>query len=108
MYGYTMRLSAPPETYQALHNAVQEVVQEDGGGEGLLLHLAYEADGGCVLTEVWESKEQLDDFNATVFPKAAVRAGVPMDGPQPQPAEFDPIVLMTPRSFDSDTPPEEV
>src|SRR5680860_203814 len=102
MYGYTMHIPAPPEVYRALHKAVVEVVDEDGGGDGLLLHLVYETDGGCDLTEVWESKEQLADFNETVFPKAVARSGVPMDGPLPQPVEFDPIVMVTPRPFTSD------
>lgn len=102
MYGYTMHIPAPPEVYQALHRAVVEVIDEDGGGDGLLLHLVYETDGGCDLTEVWESKEQLDDFNDTVFPKAVARSGVPMEGPQPQPVEFEPLVMVTTRPFASD------
>ena len=102
MYGYTMHIPGPPEVYQALHKAVLEVVDEDGGGDGLLLHLVYEKDGECDLTEVWDSKEQLDDFNETVFPKAVARSGVQMDGPQPQPVEFEPIVVVTPRAFTSD------
>ena len=104
MYGYTMHIPAPPEVYRALHEAVVEVVGEEGGGDGLLVHLVHEADGGCALTEVWESKQQLDDFNQNVFPKAVARSGVPMEGPQPQAAEFDPITLVTTRAFTSDAP----
>lgn len=44
---------------------------------------------------MWESKEQLDAFNETVFPKAMARAGVSMEGP-PETVEFDPIGVMTP------------
>ena len=51
---------------------------------------------------MWESKDQLDQFNNTVFPKAVARSGVPMDGPPPEPVEFDPITLVTPREFSSD------
>ena len=102
MYGYTMQIPASPEVYETLHRAILEVIDEDGGGEGLLVHLVYESDGGCELTEVWESKEQLDDFNETVFPKAMARSGVPMEGPPPEAKEFDPIVLVTPRSFTTD------
>jgi hypothetical protein len=79
-----------------------EVVNEEGGGEGLLLHLAYASDGGFTLTEVWESKEQLDAFNRDVLPKAMARAGVAMDGPQPEPVEFIPAGVMTPGPFMSD------
>ena len=104
MYAYTMHIPAPPEVYRALHQAVMEVIDEDGGGDGLLLHLVYETDGGCDLTEVWESKEQLDDFNDTVFPKAVARSGVPMEGPPPPAVEIDPIVMVTPRPFNSDDP----
>jgi hypothetical protein len=59
-------------------------------------------DGGCDLTEVWESKEQLDAFNETVFPKAMARAGMPVDGPQPPTVELDPLSVVTPRPFISD------
>ena len=102
MYGYTMHIPAPAEAYLALHKAVADVVREDGGGEGLILHLAYETDRGFDLTEVWESKEDLDTFNATVFPKAMARAGVPMDGPPPETDEFDPIGVMVPAAYTSD------
>jgi hypothetical protein len=102
MYGYTMHIPAPAEAYQAMHKAVLEVVGEDGGGDGLILHLALKTDQGFDLTEGWESKEQLDAFNKTVFPKAMARAGVSMDGPPPETVEFDPIGVMTPGPFTSD------
>jgi hypothetical protein len=92
MYGYTMDVPAPIEAYQAIHRAVMEVADEEGGGEGLLLHLAYPTAQGFVLTEVWETKEHLDAFNRDVIPKAMARAGVPMDGPQPAPTELAPPV----------------
>ena len=82
MYGYTMHVPAPIEAYQAIHKAVMELIDEHGGGDGLVLHLAYATDQGFDLTEVWESKEQLDAFNQDVFPKALARAGMPMDGPR--------------------------
>ena len=102
MYGYTMHVPAPIAAYQAIHKAVGEVIREHGGGEGLVLHLAYATDRGFDLTEVWESKEQLDAFNRDVFPKAMARAGVPMDGPAPETLEFEPAGLMTPRAYPSD------
>jgi hypothetical protein len=102
MYGYTTHVPAPIEVYHALHRAVLEVVAEDGGAEGLILHLAYPTDLGFDLTEVWESKEQFETFNRDVFPKAMARAGVPMEGPQPPLEEFDPVSVVTPRPFTTD------
>jgi hypothetical protein len=103
MYAYTLQIPAPPDVYLTLHRAVVEVVNEGGGGDGLILHLVRETDNGCELTEVWESKDQLDDFNNTVFPKAVARSGVLMDGPAPELVEFNPLTLVTPRAFTSDS-----
>ena len=103
MYGFTMHVPAPIEAYHAAHKAVLDVIDEEGGGDGLVLHLAYPTDKGFDLTEVWESKEHLDAFNRDVFPKAMARAGVPMDGPQPEPIEFIPAGVVTPRAFTTDT-----
>jgi hypothetical protein len=102
MYGYTLHVPAPIEAYRALHDAVQAVVAEDGGAEALILHLAYATDSGFDLTEVWESKADLERFDREVFPKALARSGVPMDGPQPEPVEFVPAAVITARTFDSD------
>jgi hypothetical protein len=102
MYGYTLHFPAPIDAYRAMHKAVLEVLDEEGGAGGLLVHLAYPTDVGFDLTEVWESKEHLDTFNRDVFPKAMSRAGLPTQGPQPVPEEFTPVVVMTPRAFDSD------
>ncbi len=102
MYGYTLHVPAPIEAYRATHKAVLEVLDEEGGGEGLVLHFAYSTDRGFDLTEVWESKEHLDTFNRDVFSKAMARTAVPMDGPQPEPIEFTPAAVMTPRAYISD------
>jgi hypothetical protein len=102
MYGYTMHVPATPEAYQALHAAVNEVVGEQGGGDGLILHVAHATDLGFDITEVWESREQLEAFNRTVFPQAMARAGITMDGPPPPTVEFEPLAVVTPRAFTSD------
>jgi hypothetical protein len=99
MYGYTMHMSAPIEAYHALHAAVLQVIDEEGGGDGLVLHLAHSTEEGYAVTEVWESKEQFDTFLGTVFAKAMAAARLPMDGPPPQPVEFTPAGVMTPRAF---------
>ena len=102
MYGYVLHFPAPIEAYLAMHQAVLDVMSEDGEVDGLILHFAHPTEQGFDLTEVWESKEQLDAFNRDVFPKAMARAGLPTDGPQPEPVEFTPAVVMTPRAFSSD------
>lgn len=102
MYGYTAHIPAPAEAYHAMHQAVMDVVGEEGGSEGLVVHLACATDRGVDVTEVWTSKEELDAFNKTVLPKAMARAGVPLDGPLPQTEELDVIGLVVPRPVTSD------
>lgn len=102
MYGYTLHVPAPIEAYHTLHRAVLEILGEEGGGEGLVLHLAYATEHGFELTEVWESKDDFDAFNRAVFPQAMARAGMPTDGPAPTPVEFDPAGVMTMRAVDFD------
>lgn len=101
MYGYTIHVPQPIDAYRAMHKAVLEVLEEDGGAEGLLLHLAYATDSGFDLTEVWDAKEQFDAFNRDVFPRAMARAGLRMDGPPPEPVEFDPAGVVTQRVLTS-------
>lgn len=103
MFGYTTHVPAPIEAYKAVHQAVQEVVAEHGGGDGLIVHLAYATDQGFDLTEVWESREQFDAFNRDVFATAMARAGVPMEGPEPELVEFDPVGVVAPRAFTTDS-----
>jgi hypothetical protein len=102
MYGYTMHVPAPIDAYDAMHKAVMEVAEEGGGVEGLILHLAFSTDQGFDLIEVWETKEHFDAFSRDVFPKAMARAGVPLYGSQPEPFEFVPAGVVTPRAFTSD------
>ncbi|HSE09610.1 MAG TPA: hypothetical protein VLB29_13170 [Nocardioidaceae bacterium] len=101
MYGYTIHVPQPIEAYQAMHKAVLEVAEEAGGVEGLVLHLAYATDSGFDLTEVWEERGQFEAFNRDVFPKAMARAGLSMEGPPPQPVEFDPAGVVTQRVLTS-------
>jgi hypothetical protein len=98
MYGCTLHVPEPIEVYLAVHQAVLDVAEEEGGGDGLVLHLAYPTDRGFDVIEVWESKEQYDAFNRDVFPKAVARAGLPMEGPAPEPVEFSPAGVMIPRA----------
>jgi hypothetical protein len=96
MYGITTHVLAPSETYQAVHRAVMDVVAEQGGGDGLVLHLAYATEEGFDVLEVWDSREHAEAFNTTVMPAAMERAGVPADGPEPRVDEFDPIGVLVP------------
>ena len=64
MYGYTMRINQPLETYRALHDAVFEIAGDDV--KGLILHFAHATDEGFAITEIWQAKEQLDAFNRDV------------------------------------------
>lgn len=102
MYGYTLHFPAPIDAYLVMHKAILEVLDEEGGGEGLLLHFAYPTERGFDLTEVWESQTHLDTFRRDVFPKAMSRAGLPADVPPPPSDEFTPAAVLTPRAFNSD------
>ena len=102
MYGYTLHVPEPIEVYRTVHQAVLEILAEEGGGDGLVLHLAYATDRGFDVTEVWESKDQYDAFNRAVFPKAVARAGLPMEGPEVEPVDFSPAGVMTARAFTFD------
>lgn len=101
MYGYTMRVGAPIEAYRALHNAILEIVG-DSRVEGLIVHFAAPTDRGFAVTEVWETKEQVDAFNRTVLPQAMERIGMPLDTSDPDITEFDPAVVLIPAAFDSE------
>lgn len=96
MYGIRMHVPAPSELYRPVHQAVMEIVEEEGGGEGLVAHVAYRTEQGFDIVEVWESREQCEAFNASVMPKALERAGVAEDAPEPQIEEFEPLGVMAP------------
>ena len=104
MYGYTLHVPGPIEMYLTVHQAVMDVAAEEGGVDGLVLHLAYPTDVGFDVIEVWESEDQYDAFNRDVFPKAMARAGAPMEGPAPEPVEFSPTGVMIPRAVPFRTP----
>jgi hypothetical protein len=73
-----------------------EVVEEHGGADGLVLHLACATEEGFDVTEVWDTREQADAFNATVMPIAMERAGMAADGPEPRVEELDAIGVLVP------------
>lgn len=101
MYGYTMRVAQDIATYQAMHQAVVELMGDSR--DGLILHLAAPSANGFEVTEVWHSKDLLDAFNRDVLPAAMQKAGVTMDPADVQVTEFDPVVVITPGPYSSDT-----
>jgi hypothetical protein len=101
MYGVTTHVPSSIETYHAVHREVMKVVEEQGGGEGLVLHLAYATEEGFDSVDVWESRAQADVFNATVIPIAMERAGVSTEGPEPRVEEFEPIGVVVPAAAGS-------
>ena len=100
MYGYTMRINQPLETYRALHDAVIEIAGRDV--EGLILHFAHATDEGFAITEIWQAKEKLDAFNRDVFPRVVESSGLSLGEDPPEVSEFTPVVVVTPGAYDSD------
>jgi hypothetical protein len=100
VYGYTMKVAQDIGTYHALHRAILDLAGRDY--DGLVLHLAAPTPQGYELTEVWESRDRLDAFNRDVLPAAMQAAGVTLDPAAVQVTEFEPEVVITPRSFSSD------
>ena len=98
MYGYVLRSREPIEAYIALHKEVVDIVGTDDPS-GLLVHIAYPTEQGYDMLEVWESKDQLDAFTRDIVSQAFQRLGIPMDGPQPEVAEFEPVEVITPRAY---------
>lgn len=95
MYGRTQHVGAPPEMYPKVHAAVLDLVREQGGGDGLVLHLARPTEQGFDVVEVWESREQAEAFDRNVLKLALERAGAE-DRPAPTTEEFEPLGVMVP------------
>jgi hypothetical protein len=62
--GVVTGVSAPVETYDAVHAAVLE--RTGTAVDGLLLHLARPTADGFQVTEVWESREEWERANREV------------------------------------------
>ncbi len=94
-YGFVMDVPAPIEFYDELHAEIGR--RTTGGVDGLLLHVGRETRGGFQVTEVWESKELSDRFNAEIVGPALAR----LSGGEPPPVEpaveeFEPRGLVVP------------
>jgi hypothetical protein len=94
-YGFVMDVPAPIEFYDALHAEIGR--RTTGGVDGLLLHVGRQTPQGFQITEVWESKELCDRFNAEIVGPAMTQ----LSGGQPPPGEpalqeFKPRGLVVP------------
>jgi hypothetical protein len=90
-----MDVPAPIEMYDALHAEIGR--RTVGDPEGLLVHVGRETRGGFQITEVWESKELCDRYNAEVVEPALAD----LSGGQAPPGEatieeFEPRGLVVP------------
>lgn len=102
-YGEIVRVCAPIEAYQALHQQIGELLGADVP-EGAILHVARATDDGFEVIEVWESKEQADAFKREVFQFAVERLGAGgAAGTEPQFLEFEPTTTITFAAYNSDT-----
>ena len=99
-YAFTVRIPLPVEVYDTSHAEVLKAVAEQGN-DGLILHMARAVPDGFEVLEIWQSREQADRFNREVVGPALGRAGVPIDGEQPQLNEFEPRVVMAVQVYDS-------
>ncbi len=94
-YGFVMDVPAPIQFYDALHAEIGR--RTIGGADGMLLHVGRETREGFQITEVWESKELKERFDAEVFGPALAE----LSGGQPPPVpptiqEFEPRGLVVP------------
>lgn len=101
-YGEIVRVGAPIEAYQAMHQQIGELLG-DHVPEGAILHVARATDDGFEVIEVWESKEQADAFKREVFQLAVERLGTGPAGTAPQFLEFEPTTTVTFGAYNSDT-----
>lgn len=79
MYGLSITMPAPVETYEELH---AEMIKRAGTAiDGLLVHIGRAHPDGFEVLEIWESKEQYDRANVDiVFPLMRELLG---DAPDP-------------------------
>ena len=101
-YGEIVRVGAPIEAYQAMHQQIGEILGAHVP-EGAILHVARATDDGFEVIEVWESKEQADAFKRAVFQLAVEKLGTGAAGTEPQFLEFEPTTTITFAAYNSDT-----
>lgn len=100
-YGEIVRVGAPIEAYQALHQQIGELLGAHVP-EGAILHVARATDDGFEVIDVWESKEQADAFKSEFYQLALERLGAGAAGTEPQLLEFEPTRTITFAAYNSD------
>ena len=65
-HGVIATVPAPIDMYKAVNAQVTEQMGQ-GAAEGLLVHIARKTPDGFQVIEVWESKQQCDQFQDTVL-----------------------------------------
>jgi len=94
-YGFVTDVPAPIEFYDAMHARL--VARTTGDVDGLLVHVARQTPGGFQITEIWESKELCDRYNAEVVnPTLAELSGGQPPPMEPAMQEFEPRGLIVP------------
>ena len=83
-YGVVFTVAAPIEVYDVLHAELDRFP-----ADGLVLHFGQPVDGGFKVTEIWESKEHLDRYNAEVLGPAIGRLAAGRPLPPPAVETFD-------------------
>jgi hypothetical protein len=96
-YGLTYTATAPIEVYEAIH---AEVLREQGDrpARGLLVHFARPTATGFQLTEIWETREDLEAYNREVVDPVMQRLSAAGGAAPPPPAveEFEVHGLLLP------------
>jgi hypothetical protein len=65
-YGVVVNVPAPMDMYRAVNAQVNEAMGDDTPA-GLVVHIARETPDGFQVIEVWESKQQADEFADNVL-----------------------------------------
>jgi hypothetical protein len=95
--GVVIDVSAPVETYDAVHAEMLEHLGPTGV-DGLLVHLARPTADGFQVIEVWESAEARDRASREVVGPAAAAALRGRELPEQVVTEFDVRGLVLPRA----------
>src|SRR5215217_1830427 len=94
-YAFITDVAAPIAFYDAMHAEIARRTVTDP--VGLLVHLGRETRGGFQITEVWESKELCDRYNAEIVdPALADLSGGQAPPEEATIEEFEPRGLVVP------------
>ncbi len=76
---------APPGMTRAEYDQASEQVETrlQWPPDGLILHVCFGSDGDMRVSEVWESREQLEAFQENLMP-VLTEAGIQVEGREPE------------------------